>query len=85
MKAAATADLRFVGKRRGQPSTAQEAINRLLVRLAADGKRVLTNPTGSNLTRGINSMLIHQATAAGKLLKVQRLSITKPQAIIICF
>lgn len=35
--------------------------------LRANGKRVLTNPTGSNLTRGINSMLIHQATASGKL------------------
>lgn len=35
--------------------------------LQANGKRVLTNPTGSNLTRGINSMLIHQASSTGKL------------------
>ncbi len=35
--------------------------------LRANGKRVLTNPTGSNLTRGINSMLIHQATVRGEL------------------
>lgn len=35
--------------------------------LRANGKRVLTNPTGSNLTRGINSMLIHQASSSGKL------------------
>lgn len=35
--------------------------------LQANGKRILTNPTGSNLTRGINSMLIHQATANGRL------------------
>jgi lipid II isoglutaminyl synthase (glutamine-hydrolysing) len=35
--------------------------------LQANGKRVLTNPTGSNLTRGINSMLIHQATLDGRL------------------
>ncbi len=35
--------------------------------LAANGKRVLTNPTGSNLTRGINSMLITQANMRGKL------------------
>lgn len=35
--------------------------------LRANGKRVLTNPTGSNLTRGINSTLIHQAKATGHL------------------
>lgn len=35
--------------------------------LRANGKRVLTNPTGSNLTRGINSMLISQASTMGKL------------------
>jgi UDP-N-acetylmuramyl tripeptide synthase len=35
--------------------------------LQANGKRVLTNPTGSNLTRGINSTLIHQAKLSGKL------------------
>jgi len=35
--------------------------------LQSNGKRVLTNPTGSNLTRGINSTLIHQAKISGKL------------------
>lgn len=35
--------------------------------LRANGLRVLTNPTGSNLTRGINSMLIHQAKVNGEL------------------
>lgn len=35
--------------------------------LRANGLRVLTNPTGSNLTRGINSMLIHQAKVSGEL------------------
>lgn len=35
--------------------------------LQANGKRVLTNPTGSNLTRGINSTLISEATRRGKL------------------
>lgn len=36
--------------------------------LQTNGKRVLTNPTGSNLTRGINSTLINQAKISGKLL-----------------
>lgn len=35
--------------------------------LRANHMRVLTNPTGSNLTRGINSMLIHQADKRGRL------------------
>jgi uroporphyrin-III C-methyltransferase len=35
------AELHFVGKRRGLPSTPQEAINALLVRLAGEGRRVL--------------------------------------------
>ena len=35
------AALHFVGKRRGQPSTPQEEINALLVRLAGEGRRVL--------------------------------------------
>lgn len=35
--------------------------------LEANGKRVLTNPTGSNLTRGINSTLIHHAGFWGTL------------------
>jgi UDP-N-acetylmuramyl tripeptide synthase len=35
--------------------------------LRANGKKVLTNPTGSNLTRGINSMLISQSSSRGKL------------------
>jgi UDP-N-acetylmuramyl tripeptide synthase len=35
--------------------------------LQSNGKKVLTNPTGSNLTRGINSMLAHQAKFSGKL------------------
>jgi uroporphyrin-III C-methyltransferase len=35
------AALHFVGKRRGQASTPQEAINALMVRLAGEGRRVL--------------------------------------------
>ncbi|HSX31126.1 MAG TPA: MurT ligase domain-containing protein [Candidatus Saccharimonadales bacterium] len=35
--------------------------------LRANGKRVLTNPTGSNLTRGIISSVSQQATKAGRL------------------
>lgn len=35
--------------------------------LQANGKRVLTNPTGSNFTRGIISSLTHQAKSSGKL------------------
>ncbi|HET9068231.1 MAG TPA: uroporphyrinogen-III C-methyltransferase [Amaricoccus sp.] len=35
------AELHFVGKRRGQPSTPQAAIDALLVRLAGEGRRVL--------------------------------------------
>lgn len=35
--------------------------------LRANGKRVLTNPTGSNFTRGIISSLAHQAKASGHL------------------
>lgn len=35
--------------------------------LRANGLRVLTNPTGSNLTRGINSTLITQARLSGHL------------------
>ena len=38
---AAGTELHFVGKRRGQPSTPQETINALLLRLAGEGKRVL--------------------------------------------
>jgi uroporphyrin-III C-methyltransferase len=38
---AAGAELLFAGKRAGQPSMKQEAINALLVRLAQDGRRVL--------------------------------------------
>lgn len=41
LRAAAGAELHFVGKRRGQPSTAQEAINDLLISLAQGGARVL--------------------------------------------
>ncbi len=41
LRAAAAASLHFVGKRAGRPSTTQEDINRLLVKLARDGKRVL--------------------------------------------
>jgi uroporphyrin-III C-methyltransferase len=41
LKAAPGAEARFVGKRRGQPSTPQEEINRLLVGLARGGRRVL--------------------------------------------
>ena len=36
--------------------------------LQAGGKRVLTNPTGSNLTRGIISSVSQQAKKSGKLL-----------------
>ncbi len=36
--------------------------------LTANGKKVLTNPSGSNMTRGINSALIHQAHLNGRLL-----------------
>lgn len=35
--------------------------------LKANGKRVLTNPTGSNFTRGIISSLTHQAKLSGEL------------------
>jgi len=35
--------------------------------LEANGKRVLTNPTGSNMMRGIASTLTHQAKPSGKL------------------
>lgn len=35
--------------------------------LKASGKRVLTNPTGSNFTRGIISSLTHQAKITGEL------------------
>lgn len=35
--------------------------------LRANGKRVLTNPTGSNLTRGIISSVSQQASRGGKL------------------
>jgi UDP-N-acetylmuramyl tripeptide synthase len=35
--------------------------------LRSNGKRVLTNPTGSNLTRGIISSVSQQATHGGKL------------------
>jgi UDP-N-acetylmuramyl tripeptide synthase len=35
--------------------------------LSANGKKVLTNQTGSNLTRGIVSSIARQATAAGRL------------------
>jgi len=35
--------------------------------LRANGKRVLTNPTGSNFTRGIISSLTHQAKLSGHL------------------
>lgn len=41
LRAAKAAALHFVGKRRGQPSTAQEAINALLIELARGGARVL--------------------------------------------
>jgi uroporphyrin-III C-methyltransferase len=41
LKAADCAELHFVGKRAGKPSTSQTDINALLVRLATDGKRVL--------------------------------------------
>jgi len=41
LEVAAGAELIFAGKRAGQPSMRQEAINALLVRLARDGRRVL--------------------------------------------
>lgn len=41
LRAAGGARLHFVGKRRGQPSTSQEAINALLIDLAKSGERVL--------------------------------------------
>lgn len=41
LRAAEGAELHFVGKRSGQPSTPQDAINALLVALAGEGKRVL--------------------------------------------
>src|SRR5271154_3040755 len=41
LRAAATARTHFVGKRAGTPSTSQEEINRLLVKLARSGQRVL--------------------------------------------
>jgi uroporphyrin-III C-methyltransferase len=41
LRAAARAEQHFVGKRRGQPSTPQETINDLLIRLARGGARVL--------------------------------------------
>lgn len=41
IRAVEAAELHFVGKRRGQPSTAQADINALLLRLAGEGKRVL--------------------------------------------
>jgi uroporphyrin-III C-methyltransferase len=41
LRAAASAELHFVGKRRGQPSTPQEAINTLMIGLARGGARVL--------------------------------------------
>jgi uroporphyrin-III C-methyltransferase len=39
--AAEGAERHFVGKRRGEPSVAQETINALLLRLAGEGRRVL--------------------------------------------
>ena len=41
LRAAEGAELRFVGKRRGQPSTPQEAINTMMITLARRGDRVL--------------------------------------------
>ena len=41
LRVAERAELHYVGKRRGQPSTPQGEIDALLVRLAQDGKRVL--------------------------------------------
>lgn len=38
---AASGELHFVGKRAGQPSTSQETINALIIRLGREGKRVL--------------------------------------------
>ncbi|MEO8669167.1 MAG: uroporphyrinogen-III C-methyltransferase [Bauldia sp.] len=41
LQAADGAETHFVGKRAGHPSTTQDDINRLLLRLAGEGKRVL--------------------------------------------
>ncbi len=46
LRAAEGAELRFVGKRRGQPSTPQEAINTMMITLARRGDRVL--PVGQH-------------------------------------
>ncbi|MBP7241025.1 uroporphyrinogen-III C-methyltransferase [Amaricoccus sp.] len=41
LRAAAGAELHFVGKRRGAPSTPQDTINALMIELAGEGARVL--------------------------------------------